>query len=114
MRWTYDLSGNALYIYVQDRPVSGQVEMADGTVVDVDEHGMAVGIEVLSPEQGWDVDAVLERFHLDDDAKRSLGFILMSPLLMRTPPRRERTVDVTTTGERPAEPATNVSAVLAA
>jgi uncharacterized protein YuzE len=114
MRWTYDLDANAFYIYLSDQPVAGQVEMPDGTVVDVNAQGAAVGIEVLSPDEGWDANAVLERFGLDDDVRKSLGFILMSPLVMRTRVRREPTVDITTTAERPAEPASNARAVLVA
>jgi uncharacterized protein YuzE len=114
MRWTYDLSANALYVYLNDQSVAGQIEMPDGTIVDVDAEGAATGIEVLSPAEGWDVNAIMERFRLDEDTRKSLGFFLMSPLMMRTPARREPKVALTTTGERPAEPASNARVLVAA
>lgn len=94
MRWTYDLNSDALYVYLDDEPVSGQVEMADGSVVDVDAQGRAVGVEVLSASKGWDIGAVIQRFNLDAETGEALLVLASSPLLMRTAPTRQVSVDV--------------------
>jgi uncharacterized protein YuzE len=81
MRWTFDLDANALFIYLTDEPSAAQVEMSDGVVVDVDNHGQAVAVEVLSPSAGWNLDEIVARFNLDAVARDSLAHIRNSPLM---------------------------------
>jgi uncharacterized protein YuzE len=84
MRWTFDLDANALFIYLTDEPSAAQVEMSDGVVVDVDTHGQAVAVEVLSPSAGWDLDEIVARFNLDAVARESLAHVRNSPLMNAT------------------------------
>ena len=81
MRWTFDTDGDALYVYLTDGSPAGQVPMPDGTVVDVDEAGRPVGVEVLRPWAAWDIAAVVERFQLDDDTRDGLRWITGLPLI---------------------------------
>lgn len=52
MRWRYDDEVCAGYLYLdEDAPIARQVEFASGRiVVDVDESGHPVGVEVLFPD----------------------------------------------------------------
>lgn len=115
MRWTYDLSASALYIYLRDEDVAETVEMDDGLTVDVSAGGEVVGIEVLSPEVGWDLAAVVTRFELGEDEQASLALLVRSPLLMKTPPPRpdEARVDVEAPGHA-AEASSNSQEVVIA
>jgi uncharacterized protein YuzE len=63
MRLKYDHTADALYIYLTDvrKPVDGR-EIDPGTIVDLDESGAAVGIEVIHPARAWPLDAILEAF----------------------------------------------------
>ena len=58
MSWTLDVESQSLYVTLSDDAVAGQVEMPDGTIVDTDEAGRAVGIEVLRAGTPWDHQAV--------------------------------------------------------
>ncbi len=81
MRWTFDTDADALYVYLAEGSPAGQVPMPDGTVVDVDETGRPVGVEVLRPWAEWDIDAVVERFQVDDDTAAGLRWIAGLPLI---------------------------------
>lgn len=63
---TYDSSADALYIYVQRGvAVARSVLIDDSRVVDLDETGQVVGIEVISPSTGFELEDIVERFHLE-------------------------------------------------
>jgi uncharacterized protein YuzE len=62
---TYDSSADALYIYLRrDAEVTRSVLVDDGRVVDFDESGKVVGIEVLAPSAGFELEDIIERFDL--------------------------------------------------
>jgi uncharacterized protein YuzE len=86
VRYSYDTEAGALYIYVHDEiPIKSQVEMPDGVVVDVGPDGQLVGVEVLSPDRPWDIQAVVDRFSLTPDEGDDIAAIARSPLMgMRT------------------------------
>ncbi len=90
MRWTYDLDQRALYIELSSARPSEQVEMSDGTIVDLDESGAVVGIEVLAAWAGWDWRAVVDAFGLDERLARSIAHVAQSPLLGVRSTRRGR------------------------
>ncbi len=87
MSWTLDVESQSLYVTLSDDAVAGQVEMPDGTIVDTDEAGRAVGIEVLRAGTPWDHQAVAQRFHLSKDAAEYLG-LLSRTVAMIHPHRR--------------------------
>ena len=75
MRFDYDESADALYIAVQDDDtsiVARTLEIDRGTLVDVDERGMILGVEVIRPARAWPVEQVLAQFALPSDADRTL------------------------------------------
>jgi len=70
MRLQYSETADALYIYLQEgvKPATGE-EIDNGTLVDLDESGQVVGIEVLNPARDWPLNEIAERFSLPlDDA----------------------------------------------
>jgi uncharacterized protein YuzE len=81
MRWSYDLAVNALFVFLTDETAETQIEMPDHAIVDVDVAGRPVAIEVLGPNRGWDVDAIISQFQIDDATAESLRMLHGSPLL---------------------------------
>jgi uncharacterized protein YuzE len=80
MRWSLDLESDSQYVWLaDDRPVR-QVELPSGVVIDVDESGHAVGIEVVRASAGWSVEEIATRFELDRDDIGSLLWLSSSPL----------------------------------
>ena len=66
MRLKYDQSANALYIYLQEGVTpAGGAEIDAGTIVDLDDSGRVVGIELLNPARPWPLDEIAERFEID-------------------------------------------------
>jgi uncharacterized protein YuzE len=62
---TYDSSADALYIYLRhDAQVTQSVLVDDDRVVDLDEADKVVGIEILAPSAGFELEDIIERFHL--------------------------------------------------
>jgi uncharacterized protein YuzE len=91
VRWTYDAEVAALYIYLVDgRQPSAQVEMPDGTVVDVDDTGRALGIEVVRSWAEWDIQAVITRFGLDAKTADEVLWIANSTIVRRRPPTAQQ------------------------
>jgi uncharacterized protein YuzE len=62
----YSQTANALYIYLKPdvRPTRGE-EIDPGTIVDLDETGAIVGIEVLNPARNWPLEEIADRFPLE-------------------------------------------------
>src|SRR3954468_20018724 len=94
MRITYDQRANALYVYVQEnvRPSSGE-QIDAGTLVDLDDAGRVVGIEVLNPAREWPVNEIVERFTLDLNVALQLSIV-------RAPQGLYPQVDATNGAER--------------
>lgn len=62
MRLDYDLNVGALYISLSDHDVARTRVVDDNTTVDLDEDGVAVGIEVIATACPWPVEDVLRDF----------------------------------------------------
>lgn len=61
----YDAAADACYLEVNERPVARTVHLADSVMVDVDEVGEPVGVELLWARDAIPVEAltlVVERF----------------------------------------------------
>ncbi|MGA8499866.1 MAG: DUF2283 domain-containing protein [Xanthobacteraceae bacterium] len=52
MRMRVDHAADAVYLNLTDRPIEDSEEVADGIVVDYDEEGRIVGIEILDAPSG--------------------------------------------------------------
>ena len=59
---TYDAEANAAYIYLSDDYPDVQVEIDDGTNVDLGMSGYPIGIEVLDPYRSWPLDEIFTQF----------------------------------------------------
>jgi uncharacterized protein YuzE len=71
LRW--DQEADALYITLAEAEVvSRTIEIDNGTLVDVDRFGHAVGIEVLNPARSWPFEAILEQFGIANPDAESL------------------------------------------
>lgn len=64
MRLKYDLNVGALYIRLSDSPVARTQEINDNTLVDLDEAGRVIGIEVISIESPWALGTVLHDYEM--------------------------------------------------
>jgi uncharacterized protein YuzE len=62
----YDPEADALYVRLRDGERDRAIEIDDALYVDVDAEGRALGIEILYPELGMDLEAVASRFQLHD------------------------------------------------
>ncbi|MEV5412180.1 DUF2283 domain-containing protein [Thermopolyspora sp. NPDC052614] len=75
MRLDYDLDANALYIRLTEMPVATTDTIDDETLVDVDETGAPVGIEILGicgVDVGGALRAVLERYEFSAEDELQL------------------------------------------
>lgn len=73
LSFDYDRDADALAISIlSDRIVARTLEIDPGTLVDLDEHGGLVAIEVIRPNRRWPVDEILDRFDVPDDAEAML------------------------------------------
>lgn len=79
MRLSYDETVNALYIQLSDGLSCRTEEFDTGTLVDVDEHGRILGIEVLRPAREWPLAQILARFDVDDDTMQILVDLWSQP-----------------------------------
>lgn len=67
MRFEYDKDADALDITLSVGIVARTVEIDSGTLVDLDESGNIIAIEVVRPMRPWPLEEVLEQFGIDDD-----------------------------------------------
>jgi len=66
MRVRVDHAADAVYLNLTDRPIKDSEEVADGIVLDYDDEGRIVGIEILDASKRTD----------DPDALKQFGFEL--------------------------------------
>ena len=67
MIFSYDYDVDALYIEIADSPVVRTRQFDKGTLVDLDESGDLVGIEVLRPARDWPLDEIAASYGLGED-----------------------------------------------
>ena len=65
MRVRVDHGADAVYLNLTDRPIKESEEVADGIVVDYDEQGRIVGVEILDASKRTDDPAVLKQFSFE-------------------------------------------------
>lgn len=72
MRIDYDRDADAIYVSLTEMPVARTEKVDDLTLVDVDDDGTPVGVEILNARHVWPIDEVLTRYHVDDLNKAQL------------------------------------------
>jgi uncharacterized protein YuzE len=65
MRVRVDHGADAVYLNLTDRPIKESEEVADGIVVDYDENGRIVGIEILDASKRTDDPQALTQFSFE-------------------------------------------------
>ena len=65
MRMRVDHAGDAVYLNLTDRPVKDSTEVADGIVVDYDDEGRLVGVEIFDASKRTDDPDVLKDFSFE-------------------------------------------------
>jgi uncharacterized protein YuzE len=60
-----DHAADAVYLNLTDRPIKDSAEVADGIVVDYDDAGRIVGIEILDASKRTDDPEVLKQFSFE-------------------------------------------------
>jgi uncharacterized protein YuzE len=65
MRVRVDQDADAIYINLTDRVIKDSAEVADGIVVDYDDQGRVVGVEILDASKRTEDPNVLTQFNLD-------------------------------------------------
>ena len=65
MRVRVDHAADAVYLNLTDRPIKDSAEVADGIVVDYDNEGRIVGIEILDTAKRSDDPDALKRFSFE-------------------------------------------------
>lgn len=75
MNFNYDSSADTLDIRLGDALITRTEQVDGGTLVDLDEHGGVIAIEVIRPARRWPLEEILERFTVsegDAEVLRSL------------------------------------------
>jgi uncharacterized protein YuzE len=59
MRMNYDREADALYVHFSEAPIDGSEEVRPGVILDYDEQGRIIGIEVLDARKQMAPDALI-------------------------------------------------------
>jgi uncharacterized protein YuzE len=65
MRLRVDHAADAIYLNLTDRPIKDSGEVADGIVVDYDDEGRIVGVEILDASKRTDDPDALKQFSFE-------------------------------------------------
>ena len=65
MRVRVDHAADAVYLNLTDRPIKDSEEVADGIVVDYDDQGRIVGVEILDASKRTNDPEVLRQFSFE-------------------------------------------------
>ena len=65
MRVRIDKAADAVYLNLTDRPIKDSAEVADGIVVDYDNEGRIVGVEILDASKRTDDPEALKQFSFE-------------------------------------------------
>ncbi len=68
MKVEYDNDADALYVTLHDGLVRRSEQVDAGTVVDLDEHGQVLAVEVIGPDRAWLTDELESRMTAADVA----------------------------------------------
>jgi uncharacterized protein YuzE len=72
VKFQYDQEADALMISLKDGLVARSEEIDSGTLLDLDEHGNLLAIEVLRPARAWPLEEILAAHPLSDQDCQTL------------------------------------------
>lgn len=74
---TLDSSVDAAYVQLLERPVAETVELTDAVMLDLDEHRVVVGIEMLSISAPLPYDELVSKYHVHSEVVHVLRTVVM-------------------------------------
>lgn len=83
---TYDTDADAMYLRLSESAVARTTCIDDGTMVDEDDHGEIVGIELLRPARDWPMEEILDRYHVSEDDRLMLKAMFGDRMLRTVAP----------------------------
>ena len=75
----FDADADALYIRLRVGTVARTEEIDPWTLVDVDQAGLPLGIEVIHPARQWPVGQVIDRYAISDEDRQMLNVLFPQP-----------------------------------
>jgi uncharacterized protein YuzE len=84
MQLIYDNDADALEITIGGGIVARTIQIDPGTLVDVDEHGNVVALEVLQPQRPWPLEEIFARFGFEDRDAQTLRALQVNQPASRT------------------------------
>lgn len=75
-----DQEAEAAYLRFSRHKVARTEEVTDSIAVDLDEHGMAVGIEILDLNESVNLDELAPKYHIRSETLVTLVFALRSSM----------------------------------
>ena len=72
MRIAYDSQADAIEVVLMDGIVARTLEVDSGTLIDLDEHGRLLSIEVIRPARHWPVEEILVEYEVALEDARTL------------------------------------------
>jgi uncharacterized protein YuzE len=83
MTLRYDTETDALVVLLEDGIVARTEVVEPGTLIDLDDDGNLLTIEVLSPTRNWSLEQIIERFGIAEDNAEMLRGIRGVPVELR-------------------------------
>lgn len=90
MYHSYDLQADALYVGFVPGMATETHRIDEGTLVDVDDQGTIIGIEVINPSRKWPFDKIYEKYSLTTEQRQLVETLL--------PPEAEPEPEILWTG----------------
>jgi uncharacterized protein YuzE len=88
MRLEIDVDSDAMYVYLSDEQPRTQEELPSGVIVDLDDRGAVVGVEILRAAAGWDAEEILRRYAVTPVDADSLRYLATLPTTRWTTARQ--------------------------
>ncbi len=80
IRYRYDQNADALDIRLREGATVARTEQIDsGTLIDLDQDGDVIAIEVVRPARRWPLSEILERFTVDEGQAEILRSLWAEP-----------------------------------
>ena len=107
-----NVDANALYVRLSDHPVARITQIDEGTLVDLDDRGAVVGIEVIQPQRTWPLDEILRTFQIPSEQADELrAYFPQTPMV--SPPSAQPAPIQPTYRTQPSHPGVSMPVALA-